>query len=365
MEAVTPGVNAPRQRVDISRQNEKCLHLHMAFNGRFVMNIAHFASQQGADMDELIALSGRSAADLCDEYCVIDDTRYNAVIERATEVTGDPFFGLHAGENMNLAAAGLIAQLTQTSATVKQALELCCEFANLGCSALPMQLIEEQDRYKVTLTPTELWKKQSDVSVQHTAAGVIAFTIREFHSLTRMRHNPIAIRLTWSAPADSSEYLRVFGCPTHFNKPEIAVLLRKEHVEDSVITADYDLLRILVTYAEEKSAKIKQEQGFSALVKQSVIRLVKPEFPTIEHVAGHLNLSPRTLQRRLKDEGCTYKQLIDELKKEFALSYLKRPDLSIADIAYLLHYADTSAFVRSFKRWTGSTPNKYRESSGL
>ena len=335
----------------------------MAFNGRFVMNIAQFAANQGTNMSELIALSGKSANELCDEACLLEDEAYNAVIERAIESTDDMFFGLHAGENLNLAASGLIGQLTQTSETVKQALELCCEFANLGCSALPMRLYAESDHYKLTLTPNELWKSQSEQSVNHTTDGVIAFTIKEFHALTRMKHTPIAIHLTRPRPQDISEYDRVFDCPTFFNKQEIAILLKKEHVEEAVITSDYNLLRVLISHAQDKSSLINEEQGFATIVKQSVLKLIKPEFPTLEQVAGHLNISPRTLQRRLKEEGCIYKELIDQLRKDFAISYLKNRDLNINDIAYLLSYADASAFTRAFKRWTGKTPNEYRSAS--
>lgn len=332
----------------------------MAFNGRFVMNIAQFAANLGGNMRELISLSGKSEQELCEEACVLDNSIYNAVIERALKTTGDPFFGLHAGENLNLAAAGLVGQLTQTSKTVKQALELCCEFANLGCSALPMGLIEEKEHYKVTLSPNELWQSQSPQAVQHTAEGVIAFTIKEFHSLTRMQHNPLSIYLPWPKPDNASEYERVYGCLTHFNKNEIAILLKKEHVEDKVITADYALLRILIAHAEEKSSLLNHELGFASLVKQSVLKLVKPEFPTIEQVSAHLNISARTLQRRLKEDGMTYKMLVDDLRKEFAMRYLKNHDLTISEIAYLLSYADNSAFTRSFKRWAGITPKEYR-----
>ena len=58
--------------------------------------------------------------------------------------------------------------------------------------------------------------------------------------------------------------------------------------------------------------------------------------------------------------GTPYKQLIDELRKEFAMNYLKKDELSISEVAYLLDYADASAFVRSFKRWTQMTPVQFR-----
>ncbi len=332
----------------------------MAFNGRFLLNMAHLATRQGGDINEFLQIAGKSEEELNEESCVVDDDTYNSVIELAVEKSGDSYFGLHAGENLNLAAAGLIVQLSQSSETVKQALELCCQFANLGCSVLPLGLEERDSQYDVTFTPDEIWRNKSEVSFRQTTEGIIAFTIKEFTSLTRLEHQPISVHVDWERPEKTDEYERVFGCPVLFNQDKIAVLLKKEHVEEKVITANYNLLNVLVVHATEKSAELQNSMGFSALVKKSMLNLVKPEFPTIEQVAGHLNISARTLQRRLKEEGNTYKDLIDELRKDFAIGYMKRPDLNISDIAYLLNYNDASAFNRSFKRWTGKSPMEYK-----
>ena len=113
-------------------------------------------------------------------------------------------------------------------------------------------------------------------------------------------------------------------------------------------------------HAREKLATLNVEFGFVTVVKQSILHLVKPQFPTIEQVAANLNLSVRTLQRRLTAEGVTYKLLLDELKQQLALDYLKNKELSIREIAYLLDYAEPSSFIRSFKRWTGKTPKAYK-----
>lgn len=332
----------------------------MAFNGRFVLNLIHFAGRLGASQEELTLLSGKPAQELMQETCTIESPEYNAVIEGAIAATGDPFFGLHSGENLNLSAAGLILQITQTSETVKQALELCCKFANLGCSSLPMDLKEEEGYYLLTMTPNALWQKQSPVAVRHTIEGSLSFMLRQFQTLTHARHTPLAIHVTWPAPDDTLEYRRVYGAPVKFNKKEVAILLKKSHVEAHIATSDYKLLEVLIAYAEEKSAKIKQEQGYAAMVKESIIKLIQPSFPTITQVASHLNVSQRTLQRRLKAEGYLYKQLLDELRMEFAANYLKRPDLTISDVAFLLNYSDASTFSRSFKRWAGTTPGQYR-----
>ncbi len=333
----------------------------MAFGGRFVLNLIYFAADQGASVKDLLAISRQTSDSLCQESSFVSDADYNKVVESCIQQTGDNCFGLHAGESLNLTAAGLIGQITHTSATVKEALEWCCEFANLGCSALPMKMRDEQGRYFVSLTPNELWTNQSPEAVRHTTEGVIAFTIREFQSLTRLKHVPLAIHLTWPRNEHKSELERVFGCPVIFGSEEIGIALEKPHVEEAVVTADYHLLRVLVKHAEEKSAEIKSSQGFLQLVKRSIIRLVKPNFPGVEDVASHLNMSARTLQRKLKSEDASFSAIIDEVRKEFALSYIKRPDLNMGDIAYLLNYTDLSTFNRSFKRWTGYSPSNYRK----
>ena len=331
----------------------------MAFTGRFVLNLIQFASEIGADFAHLLSITKHSESSLCNESILLDEDVYNSVIENSIKNTGDHFFGLHAGEQLNLSAAGLIGQITQTSETVKQALEYCCEFANLGCSSLPCYLNDCESHYEVVYIPIPEWK--SSLAIRHTTDGVLAFTIKEFRSLTHHKRNLLAIHLPWDEPENISEYQRVFGCPVLFNQPHAAILLARSHVEERIITSDYDLLRILVAHAEQKSQRRTNEIQFSSLVKRTVIQLIQPQFPTISDVSGHLNVSSRTLQRKLNKEGITYSNLVDELRLEFALDYLKQPQLQINEIADLLGYADASAFIRTFKRWTGKTPNQYRE----
>lgn len=332
----------------------------MAFNGRFVLNLAYFAESISGVKDELIKVSNLTEEELSSDTCIISDDVYNEIVEMAVRSTKDEYFGLHAGENLNLAAGGLITQIVQNSRTVKQALEYCCEFANLGCSVLPMSLIEETNHYKIILTPDESWSSKSLASFQHTVYGVLAFSVQEFYSLTRQRKHPIEVHLPWPNPINKDEYERVFGCKVLFDRDVISILLEKKDVEEQIVSADYNLLRILLKYAEEKSSQISRIKGFSSIVKQSLIKLTKPEFPNIEQVSSHLNISPRTLQRKLKAEGVTFQEIINELRKDFAISYLKRHELSLSEISYLLGYADTSNFSRSFKRWTSMTPKEYR-----
>jgi len=332
----------------------------MTFSARYIAGIIQFAIQQGVDANTLLSTGNLNWEMLQQEDLRIEAVVYNRVVEQAVALSGDEFFGLHMGTYMSLSAAGIIGQITQTSRTVKEALDYMVTFANLGCQALPLTLHETKDAWAIHYTPSEKWIAQSPIAVRHTLEGAMSFTLREFHTLTLQKHFPKAIEFNFPRSAAFSVYENTFQCPIHFAKAKNAILLKKSHVEEKVVTSDYNLLRMLVMHAEKKLAAMQSEKGFFTIVKQSVLNMVKPQFPTIEQVATTLNISARTLQRRLKEEGYTFKSLIKELRQQLAYDYLQNKELSIKEIAYLLDYSEASAFVRSFKKWEGISPSAWR-----
>ena len=75
---------------------------------------------------------------------------------------------------------------------------------------------------------------------------------------------------------------------------------------------------------------------------------------------AELKLSPRTLQRKLSEAGATFQQVLDQARFGLAKEYLRQPDLSLVDIAFLLGYQEQSAFNHAFKEWAGVNPGAYR-----
>ena len=332
----------------------------MYFNGRFILNVADFAAQQGADFSQLVALSHLNAEALSNQECKVTPEVYNKVLEAALKMTGDPLLGLHIGQHMNLSAAGLVLQIAQTSQTVLEAMQYCCTFSNLACNALPLSLHEESDAYRVLLQPNPIWQNQCPQCVEQTIYGHLIFSIREFQSLTHSRFLPQKITLAFDVLEHHEALERAFRCAVIFNAEETALYFQKHHFSQKIKTSDYKLLQVLVEHAQRRTQELERSQQFHEKVQQSIVRLVQPTFPTVQQVAAHLNMSVRTFQRKLSREGYSYKGIIDQIRKDFAVKYLHDIHLTIAEIAYLLDYADASTFVRSFRRWFGQTPGEYR-----
>lgn len=332
----------------------------MTFSGRFLINIMQFAAQQGADLKQLVAISGLPMEQLATEDLRVDAEIYRQVLIAALTATRDPLLGLHMGEHMNLTAAGLIYQIVQTSATVEDALRYCCDFANLGCRALPLSLRRSPTELIIELQADPLWMLTSPQVAHQTMDGTMAFMIRQFQGLTLNRCLPSSVQLPHGSRQHRSEYERVFRCAVTFGGTYAAIHLKLDHTKQTIITHDYALLRVLIQHAEQKLAELATQTGFPTIVKRSIMNMAGSTFPSAEEVAANLNLSVRSMQRKLFPLNTSFQALLEEVRCDLAHSYLKRPDLGIGDIAYLLGYSQPSAFVRSFKRWTGSTPTQVR-----
>jgi AraC-like DNA-binding protein len=85
---------------------------------------------------------------------------------------------------------------------------------------------------------------------------------------------------------------------------------------------------------------------------------------SLEDVAGELGMSVRTLRRRLTDRGTSYRQIVDDLRREMAIKYLRDTDMTVEDVAFTLGFNDAASFRRAFRRWTSATPQRFRQTVG-
>ncbi|MEM6347407.1 MAG: AraC family transcriptional regulator ligand-binding domain-containing protein [Bacteroidota bacterium] len=319
-----------------------------------------FAGQRGADAASLYAQLEMSVEELRAEHTTLENEAFNRLMRQVLSMTGDGDFGLHAGEYLNLSAAGIVLQIMQASAKIEEALSFVCSLANLGCSSSPMHMEVEGEELALVLRPDPLWWQQAPDIVKQVMDGIFAFTMREITTLIWQRYRPIRVEYSYAQAREYSERTRVFGAPILFSASRNALVLPRAVLDQPIMSSDFDLLALLVGHAEKKLHEKEQEVSFASVVHRTILNLLKPQFPTIEEVAANLNQSVRTLQRKLKEEHTTFKAVLEDIKLELSKVYLGRPQLSIAEVSELLQYAEPSGFIRSFKRWTGQTPQQFR-----
>ena len=187
----------------------------------------------------------------------------------------------------------------------------------------------------------------------------ITFWLSKGRYLTGQNWKPEEIRLQ-SPPTDPETYVKVFGCPVINRAPTSEIVFDAAYVDLPVENADPNLLHFLKPIADEILERLPQREGVLQEVQSCIVDVLQDGDASLERVAAGLNMSTRTLQRRLESEGTSFATLLDDARRMAAFRYLGDPRISITETALLVGFSEPSTFYRAFKRWAGTTPAEYR-----
>jgi AraC-like DNA-binding protein len=170
---------------------------------------------------------------------------------------------------------------------------------------------------------------------------------------------PSALELRFPPPADLQPYKDAFKCSLRFNSSANALLFASADVISPLPTAHPLLADVHERVASEHLRRLDLAH-VSSRARAAIIRHLPEGEPRRAEIANKLEMSERTLQRRLEAEGTSFQHLLDVTRRELAQQYLGQTDLSLADACYLLGFRDQSSFFRTSKRWFGTSPRQYR-----
>lgn len=329
------------------------------FSGRVAAEIIAFASEQDANQENLTELLGMQGTDIRQESVRIPCAQVARMWDAAIEQTGDEFLALHLAEAQNLAASRTTSLIMEASSTVWEAFELAAKYSVLIADAMAVSIGEENDTTWIQFTHNFDWAQQPQRVIRDCLNITYLSAVQSVQRLTGYSHPPTLLTFTSPRPEQVVEYYRVFNCSVQFDAPFNRIGFPKDLSEQSVVTGDAGLKELLKHYANEQIERFRSGGTVANDVLREIFDRMSPVPPTLSMVATVLGMSDRSLQRRLKLEGETYKQLVERARMTLSEKYLLDPDRSIDEVAYVSGYADSSSFVRAFRRWHGESPREY------
>ena len=193
-------------------------------------------------------------------------------------------------------------------------------------------------------------------------ANVLLMMFRFYSWLIGKRLPLREVHLRARAPASAQHYERLFDCPVRF-KQENSGLVIPAGVLQYPVTQDEESLKEFLRHAPYQLVKHDNPastQSLTRQIEQLLNQYAGQKLPNANAMARQLNVSPRTLHRKLTAEDTSFQQIKDRFRTELAVHYVSRPELTIDAIAALMGFQDNSAFYRSFKKWTGVSPGQFR-----
>jgi AraC-like DNA-binding protein len=323
-----------------------------------------YAVSRGADRQTLIEYSG-----LCPD-CLNDvDNRVPlencvALLKAAVYLCDDPAFALRFGEVIRTEDFSVALLIAGVADTVGEARTTMNRYARLirddddGDGSDQLELVTERG---------EVWLKfKSPAYNGNLYFSEIGMTwcVRETRKMLALHYEgrpfPRAIHFTHDEPGYRAEYDRVFGVPLVFGSDKNAMLVDKTFLSLRMPGSSPYVSRVLSKHAENLLQSLENSKTIRGRVESLLIASIRAGDVAMETIAGRMGLSRQTLFRKLKAEGVTFENTLDELRRKMALHYLCEERIAVNEVAYLLGFSEPAAFSRAFKRWTGSSPRTAR-----
>lgn len=183
-------------------------------------------------------------------------------------------------------------------------------------------------------------------------------------ALSGARLRPSRVELTRAAPDDLTEHRRVFDAPIAFGADRNAVWFEDRHLDLPIARADPSLSAVLRRHADDLLAALPPSNSLATALHRHLLGTLADGLPDIRKAAAALGVSTRSLQRRLEEQGTSFKDVLDDVRHTLAVSYLRDGSRTVSEVAFLVGFSEVSAFSRAFRRWTGKSAVTFRRGAG-
>ena len=273
-------------------------------------------------------------------------------LEELTGVSNIALEALKVYDPMDFNAVGVAFF---TSKTLMEAFERLDRYEKVINSHFDYTLIDNGETTDFICEIPSLEDSERRIIETNRAAVLLDMSRRAL----RRPFEPIEIHFTFQQPPQTGDLLGVLRCPLKFSKPIWRLKLKTSDLLEPLATTNEQLARASDLILDGMLRDLSKTD-IASKVKRLIIKALSSGTPTEQGIADAVHMSPRTLGRRLAEENTNFSTLLTEVRREMAEQYISDPTIPIAEVSYLLGFADTSSFSRAFKRWTGEAPATFR-----
>lgn len=321
--------------------------------GTYVLLLIDVVERWNIPVEQLLSEEGLATEDLLGSGFRLPRESFARLIQRATSLTGEPGIGFLLGVQMKVSCHGVIGQAAMVAKTLGEALDIARAYFSVPSSDLTLSLEREGDRVRLSLSERDGRYELGEVGAQFLLTGFASMA----EALTGRKLNGEGV-MRFPPPPYIDRFKRLIVGPLTFGGDFNGFIFDASILDYPLVMADPVAARVA---REQCKAELGRLGGGRSLVQQVRDLAFDEElgFASIEAVAAKLNMTPRTLQRKLQAEKMVFRELVESIRQQHAKRLLALRQKSIGQVSDLLGYSDVTNFSRAFRRWTGCSPRDY------
>ena len=316
-----------------------------------------YLDRRGIDAEPALLGAGVSRHQLSQDDIGLPVACQYRFLELAAAEANDQLLGLHVAAEMDLRSIGLLFYLTESAPTVSEALENLARYSRTTNEALVVEISRQNDEVILAVRHVQ----EFDELHRQFFELLALWFVRTLHKETNRDFTLLRVTFTHARNADLREVHRLLRCPVDFAQSVDSWVLPHRVMDLPIVSGDSQLLKILTAHADDLLAERHSVTGLQSMVANQLTSLLPSGEARAAVVARQLGMSPRSLTRRLTEEGTTFGEILEQLRQRLASRYLADDRMSVQQIAWLLGYSEVGAFNHAYKRWTGTTPSRTRQ----
>ncbi|WDE02194.1 AraC family transcriptional regulator [Thalassomonas actiniarum] len=317
------------------------------------------AQEQGINIESVLERAGISGELFKDNSQHITGLAFQTLIDLLIDESDDELFGLHTAKFVQPGSYSVLGYISMNCDTLGQAITKIAPFEKLVGDMGTTDFGQAGPYVKLS------WLCQfPDIAVRrHMIDNCLASWITFARYLVDHKGDPVKVLLSRNTPdlAQQTEYRHIFGCPVVYNQAEDAILFEPELLSHPLNKGDQQLLSTLESHANKLITDLASPDNLLARVVAAIEKSLSTGNYHQQDIAGQLEMSGKTLQRRLAKENTSFQFLLDETRLRLTKEFLADLELNLDQISSELGFSEPRSFYRWFQKLTGSTPGNYRK----
>ena len=319
----------------------------------YLSQVGQFLAELGVDRDLWLKLAEVDESKL--NKSVLPYDQYERLIDQAAKLSGRPDIGLLIGRLLKINHHGALGFALMNCMSLHQSMILLQRFIRIRSPLLNVALRDEKTFMDIELE--ELYDVGKIRTLYLQAAVVTVYDALSF--AFDVKEHIDSVSFAFAEPEYTQLFANYFDCPVLFNQSTTALRFNKAHLEDQV-TGDPIALEQAQAMCEHELQQLEQQLSLTEQIHDYLMG--RHQFgKSLNDISQQLNMTPRTLHRRLAEEGTSFHGIQDDVRATYARHALAHTKRSIKELAYELGYTDVANFRRAFKRWQSQSPQAYRD----